>query len=467
MPTIPLARQAFDRSGLPPLRLSNYYFEAARTNLEDQVSLRPRPRLKRFAEAGEGPIRGAYREGGVIAGRIIVRSGDELYRVEQAGVPGVGTATLIGAVDGTGRMSAEGSTAYVVLTCGATVYKTDGVTLDTIAMPDDLPVNAVDTLDQRFIFAVQASNMFFWTPPGEYTVDGADFASAESQPDVLITLKVIDDILWLVGRLSLEPWVSTGDQDLPFQRIDGRVFGIGCTARDTCQKMNVDGLDTMCWVGTDRKVYRLAPDPSRISDPGLEEVLARATPEDLYAHHAVWQGHDFYLLHVPGEGSFAYDLTTQAGWADWTSYGETLFKTGVSTTGPNSQALLGDNTSNVIWELSEDSALDDTDPVVFEVSGLLEITGSPVPCKNVLLSVETGTAATTSDDPMIQMGISEDRGATIQWQPNQPLGRQAMRTLRVMWFQLGMLRRECGRMFLWRTTEPVVILKAKYNEALR
>ena len=359
MPSIPLSRRAFDREGLPPLALSNYYFEAAPTNLEDNVSLRPRPRITRFAAPEDGEIRGLYREGGVIGGAIICRSGNNLYKVTQAGIPGVGTSTLIGAVDGSGRMSAEGSVDYVVLACGASVFKTNGTTISTIAIPDDLPINAVDTLGQRFIFAQQASNTFWWTGPGDYVVDSLAFASAESQPDVLITLKVVDDVLWLVGRLSLEAWVETGDQDLPFERIEGRVFGIGCTARDTCQKLNVDGLDTMCWVGTDRKVYRLQPDPVRISDPALEEALTRATPEDLYAHTANWQGHDFYILHVPGEGSFAYDLTTRAGWADWTSYGEPLFKTGVSTSGPNAQSLLGDNTAGIIYELTEDEITDD------------------------------------------------------------------------------------------------------------
>lgn len=467
MPAIPLAKSTYDRAGLPVRSLKNMYFEAAPTALEEQVSLRPRPRIKRFAQAGAGPIRGLYREGGVIAGRIICRSGDNLYKIEQAGVPGVGTATLIGAVDGTGRMSAEGSVDYVVLACGATVYKTNGTTISTITMPDSLPVNAVDTLDQRFIFAVQASNMFYWTGPGDYVVDSLAFASAESQPDVLITLKVVDDVLWLVGRLSLEAWVGTGDQDLPFQLIDGRVFGIGCTARDTCVKMNVDGLDTMCWVGTDRKVYRLQPNPERISDHALEEALARCTPEDNYAHHAVWQGHDFYVLHIPGEGSFAYDLTTRAGWAEWASYGEDVFLTGVSTTGPNSQALLGDNTSNVVYELSEDSTLDDGQPVIYEFTGQLEVTEGPVQCRNASLTLETGTAATTSDDPMIQLATSDDHGATWDAEPDQPLGRQAMRTLRVMWTRLGRLTREQGRIFRWRTTEPVVVQKAKFNEGYR
>ena len=467
MPAIPLGRSAYAREGAPPTLLKNYYFETAPTNLEDGVALRPRPRLRPFAVVGDGPIRGLYREGGVVAGRIVCLSGSDLYRVEQAGQPGAGTATLIGAVEGAGRMSAEGAPLKVVLTCGTKVYWTDGVTLTQIAIPDNLNINATDTLDQRFIFACDGSNRFYWTGPGDFTVDPLAFASAESQPDILITLKVVDDVLWLVGRLSLEAWVGTGDQDLPYQLIDGRVFGIGCTARDTVVKMNIDGLDTMAWVGTDRKVYRLNPDPVRISDSSVEEMLSRAAPEANYAHHAVWQGHDFYVLHIPGEGTIAYDLTTRAGWVDWESYGYPLFRTGVSAIGPNSQALLGDNTSNQIWEFSEDSITEDGDPVVFEFSGLLEVTGAPLTLKNLMVTTQTGSAASPSDDPLMMAKVSRDHGATFTVLAPQPLARQGNRTADVKWTRLGRLQRQEGLLCVWSTTEPVVVQKAAYNVDLR
>lgn len=68
---------------------------------------------------------------------------------------------------------------------------------------------------------------------------------------------------------------------------------------------------------------------------------------------------------------------------------------------------------------------------------------------------------------MIQLATSDDHGATWDAEPDQPLGRQAMRTLRVMWTRLGRLTREQGRIFRWRTTEPVVVQKAKFNEGFR
>lgn len=471
---IPLGQASYGRADLPPMSLVNYSYEQAPSNLEDQVALIPRPRLRSFAAPGAGPLNGLYRKGGVMSaagtgssGAIIALSGTTLYKVNQND----GTATSIGTVDGaTNRMSAEGDENVVVLCRGTKVYSTNGVSLTQITFPDSMNVYGVDTLNSYFLFSSQLGR-FYWSAIGGTTVDALDYATAESQPDDLMTLKVIGDELWLLGRLSVEVWQPTGDLDLPFQRIGGRVFGIGITARDTCQKFNVNGLDTMCWLGTDRRVYRTNPNPQRISTPWLEEKLmgiATSTTDNSvnpYACTYSWDGHDFYVLHIPGEGSFAYDLSTGL-WDELTSYERALFRGCVSATGVNGQPLLGDDTTNTIWEMTTDQITDGDDPVVFEHTGLLDVPDAPVRCHNVSLDLSPGTSGDPDADPMIDLTMSDDMGRTFEEVGPQPLGRQGEFTTRVMWNRLGMLRRP-GRILRWRTTLPVTIRKAKYNGSLR
>ncbi|MBJ7410125.1 MAG: hypothetical protein JHD15_07125 [Phenylobacterium sp.] len=470
MPALPIGTAAFERSEAPRVVLRNYYYEKSPANLEDQVSLIPRPRLKQFALCGAGPMRGLYRKGGVLAnvglsGSIIALSGDKLYRVTQTGLPGVGTATLIGTVAGTLKMTAEGDANVIVLCCGTTLYSTDGNTLTALTMPPGFSAYAVDTLSQRFLICSDIGR-FYWTAVGATTISALDYATAESQPDVLLTLKVIGDELWLFGRLSIEVWQPTGDADLPFQRIGGRVFGIGITGRETCQKLNVGGADTVCWVGTDRRVYRTNPNPTRISDHGLEERLQRITdPTSLYAAVWNWNGHDFYVLHIPGEGSWAYDLGT-GQWDEVTSFGRSLFRTAVSAVGPNSQPLLGDDTAGVIWEMTETERGDGDEPVLFECTGLLEVPEGGVRLDNVSLDVSTGLNPDPEADPVMQMAMSDDQGMTYGPDITQPLGRQGRRENVVTWQRLGRLKRP-GKVVRWRTTEPVTIRKAKYNAAVR
>jgi hypothetical protein len=475
MPSIPLAKAAYQRSQLPALTLKNYYYEPSPTTLEDQVSLKPRWRLNQFAAVGAGPINGLYRKGGVMAdsghsGAIICLSNATLYLVDQT----TGAATVLGAVTAGGlRMSAEGNTAVVVLTTGGQPYYTDGNTLTAISFPDGKSVTAIDTLDSYFLFASELGR-FYWSAVGGTTVDPLDYATAESQPDVLMSLKVIGDELWLFGRLSIEVWQPTGDLNLPFQRITGRIFGIGVTARDTIQKLNVGGVDTVCWVGTDRRVYRTNPNPDRISDPAIEEKLRKTTfanvanpsnSQNPYATTCSWDGHDFYILHIPNYGSWAYDLGT-GDWVEWTSFNHAHFRGAVGCVGVNSQPLIGDDTSNVIWQMLDTQTLDGTtDPVGYEFSGLLEVTGPRTRCNNVMLALSGGSTTDPTSDPMMQMSWSPDGGKTFVDEDPQSLGREGEFNARVVWPRLGMLQYP-GRVFRWRTTEPVTVRGAHYNESL-
>jgi len=474
---IVLGLSSYDRSDLPPVSLRNMYYEKAPTNLEDQVALIPRPRLKSFAithadgTLGAGPMMGLYREGGVIGGAIVALAGDKLFTVTQAGVPGTGTATLIGTVEGSGlRMTAEGNLSTVVLTCGTKLYQTNGASISQITMPDNRNAFAVDTLNNYFLVASDVGR-FYWSAVGGTSIDPLDYATAESQPDGLMTLKVLGDELWLVGRLSVEVWQPTGDLDLPFQRIDGRVFGIGITARDTCQKVNVGGVDKMIWLGTDRRVYWTNPNPEQISDAALDELLRgielSITDNSVNPYACVypWEGHDFYVLHIPGHGSKVFDLKT-GRWSDADSYGSDFFRVGVSAIGPNNQPLLGDDTTNRIWELTTATKTDGEDPVTFEFSGLVEVPGAPVRCNNVMLDVTTGSASTTDEDPTIALYVSDDMGQTWDDPEVEHLGRQGQRDTRVMWARLGQMINP-GRIFRWRTAEPVTVRKAKYNESYR
>lgn len=452
---IPLGLSAYKRADLPPVKLKNYYYEKAPTNREDQVALIPRPRLKLFANAGAGPMRGVFRKSGVVLGRMLALSGGDLYRIE------AGAGTLVGAVSGTRRMSAAGNATNVVLAAGASAYSTDGVTLATITIPDGQNVIAVDALNSYFLFAVEASGRFYWSAIGGITVDALDYATAESQADELQTLKVVGDEMLLLGRLSLEFWQPTGDLDLPFQRIDGRIFGIGIVAADTAQKLIVNGSETLAWVGADGRVYRTAPNPVRISDHAMEERIAKADATTLYATTYPWIGHDFYVLHIPGQGSFACDLSTGL-WDELTSYGKALFRGAVAAIGPNDEPLLGDDATGKIWELSDEERDDDGDPVIFECTGLVENNGNPVRCNNVVLRVTAGQTPDPEADPMMQMAYSGDGGQTFSAWLESPLGRQGQYLARVIWKKLGLIKRQ--RLFQWRTTEPVTIRKAKMNE---
>lgn len=467
MPAILLGRSDYRRSGVAQLTQKNVYFEKTPTNLEDQVAIRPRARIEEFATVGDGPIMGMYRKGNVLAnaghsGNIICRSADDIYRVNQT----TGEETLIDDIEGTLRMSAEGNEDVVVMAFGTKVYETDGDTITQITFPDSKNVYAIDYLNGYFL-ACSELGRFYWSAIGGTTFDALDYATAESQPDVLLTLKVIQDEVWLFGRQSIEPWQPTGDLDLPFQRIGGRIFGIGVTGRETVQKLSQQGIDKVAWVGTDRRVYLTDPNPTRISDFAIEERLSRVSdPAVLHATIATDEGHDFYIVHLTdGLGSWAYHL--QSGeWVEWTSYGLANFRGGCATLAPNNRSLLGDDTTNKIWTLTQDVRDDGGDPFVQGFSGMLQLTGGPQRINSLLVIATTGLQPDPNDDPMLTLKWTDDQGLTWSDPVQEPLGRQGEYVSRVLYTQLGMLERP-GRTFYFETTEPTIAQGAKFNEGWR
>ena len=68
--------------------------------------------------------------------------------------------------------------------------------------------------------------------------------------------------------------------------------------------------------------------------------------------------------------------------------------------------------------------------------------------------------------PMMYLALSHDSGDTFSDEDPAPLGRIGERETRVMWDRLGLIERP-GCIFRWRTTEPVTVQRAKYNESYR
>jgi hypothetical protein len=103
--------------------------------------------------------------------------------------------------------------------------------------------------------------------------------------------------------------------------------------------------------------------------------------------------------------------------------------------------------------------------VLFEFSALLQAEGAPTRCANVMLDVATGEAAEPMDDPVVSLSVSDDRGRTWTAPALKPIGWQGVHPA-VAWRRLGRVRHP-GRIHLWRTTEPVVVTGARFNEEAR
>ena len=171
---------------------------------------------------------------------------------------------------------ADGNTIATVVSSGgdmsfgaATLTGGGTHALSGIATPDGAAISSLAALASHVIAVVANSQKFYWILPGEHEIDAANFASAESEPDNIISAITVGDQVWLLGQSATEAWYATG-ADPAFAPIAGRAY-----ARGVVEGTTVKMLESVVLVGDDFKVYKIGGGIERISNYGIEERIRR------------------------------------------------------------------------------------------------------------------------------------------------------------------------------------------------
>jgi outer membrane protein assembly factor BamB len=126
----------------------------------------------------------------------------------------------------------------------------------------------------------------------------------------------VNQNVYLFGDYSTEVFYNSGDADAPFQRIQGAVVGVGCSAAHSIARIQ----NAVYWLGGDDTgtgiIYRMQGyQAERISTPAIEAVIRGVATTDL-ANARAWTyqqgGHVFYCLNIPTvDSTWVYDASTQ------------------------------------------------------------------------------------------------------------------------------------------------------------
>ena len=386
MPTIPLGKDAYERADnfQPATRLLNLYLEEDKQGLSpDGFNRLQRPGLAAFANFGSAPIRAVYQEENVQSGQPIFVSGTGVYVTD--GVTNEQIATV-------------GDDNQIAAICGA--YERIGIVTDgkfyashpdtgniaEVEVPDlKIPV-WVDSINSYFVIAC-SDGTFFWMEPSAVEIDPLDFATAESSPDGLVAVKRLGDELLFFGRSTVEVWQTTGSADAPFTRSAGRLHDKGCLAGPTISSFD----NSLIWISEDNIVFRHSNVPTRISTHAIEEALRNASgfvSAFTFTHDA----HAFYVVRIPGQGSFAFDASTGT-WCEFGTYGETEWKPHVCIH-TREGVFLGDSASGQAWLLDPSSNTDAGTAIERLATATIPIAGKPV--RNDSLTIYAGSSANTT-----------------------------------------------------------------------
>jgi hypothetical protein len=436
MTALPFASLNYGRDGygLPESRLVNMFPEATISGPGPSARL-PRPGLQQAYSLGTAGIRGLYQQDGAFNGDVFAVAGTSLYR----GTELLGTVAL-GAL---ARWAA--SYTQLALAIGGVAYAYDGDTLAQVTIPDGQLVADVFTLGGRFYWVIAGSDVWYYSSLDDATtVNALSFATADAAPDATVGAAVLGSRAVFLARTSIEFWQLTGDPDAPLVREQGSSYSKGCAAQGSI----VYADNRLFCVGSDLKIYAIGGGvPQRVSDHSVEQKLRECmAPDSITGFGCTWDGHEFVVYNVPGQGSWAMHVES-GEWLEWTSHGRTTFRcsSGIIV---GATCYLGDTDTGTIYTLA-DVFTDDGDPIEFIASAT-----APAGPINVLhLDCATGVGLEDNTDPVVEMRYSTDMGRTFTaWRPAS-LGLVGDYARRVRWRNLGFSRK--ARQIEFRTTSPV------------
>lgn len=422
-------------------RLLNAYLESIPTGKEP-TPIYGTPGQTIWSTGLDGPVRGELEVGG----NAYAVAGGKLYSFVANGTP-----TNLGNIPNADTVSMAGDGTYVVVVTAGAIYVWSQATgLHPVTDPDAPSASSVAWSDGYFIFSETGTQTFFLSQladPIDY--DALDFASAESNPDLLVRVFVHHRILYLPGAKTIEAQQNTGGADFPFATYQGINIDVGLAGRDAMCHTN----DAIFWQGPDDTIRRLdGLTATKISTARISKLIGKwADKTATVASAHIWADHLFVVFRNP-DGCIVWDQNTET-WHERASYNSTTWRVRhmIDCYG---KSLFGSATEGKIYALNtqdadtyqEDGAVlpfEVVTPYAYEANKRLAVTEAEVVC-------QTGTAP-LGLDPKISLERTRD-GVNFSPRKLRSLGKTGERTKRVSFGQQGQGRAMAFRIGI---TDPV------------
>lgn len=446
-------------------RMVNLYPEMVPEAGKEPAFLNRCPGLLRKSSVGTGPIRGLWQTKGV----MYAVSGDTFYKVETYGRTRL-KGTPIGTVTGSGPVSMVDNGTQIFIACNPDgfIYNTDTEVFQQITDPDFAGAVTVGYIDGYFVFNEPNTSRIWVTSLFDgLSVDPLDFASAEANPDNVLSLIVDHQEVWLFGSNSTEVWYDAGLPDFPLQRQQGATNEIGCAAPYSVAKLD----NSVFWLGSDNRgrgiVYRANGYTGvRVSTHAVEwQIQQYGDISDAIAYSYQQDGHSFYVLIFPSaQTTWVYDAATQA-WherAGWDNGQFTRHRSNCQVV-YNNEIIVGDFENGNLYAFDLDDYSDNGD-----VQKWLRSWRAIPPGQNNLkrsahhtlqIDCETGVGTNTGQgsDPQIMLRWSDDGGHTWSNERWVSMGKVGEYFRRAIYRRLGMTLKLRDRVYEISGTDPVKI----------
>lgn len=419
--------------------LVNCFAEKADGDKREDFAVWPTPGLTTWATVGIGPIRGAI----TCADVLYVVSATSLYSVDSSG-----TATLCGAIPGTGPVSIATNGTEVSIAADSTGYVWSGGSLHT---PVPFSVSRVLYADGYMLWTVAGTDEFCISALDDaLTYNPADVAFAEGAPDNILGAVNDHREIHFYGATTTEIFYNSGAAAFPFERQGNAFIERGTLDGNSCVKMD----NTVYFVGDDRVVYSLnGYTPQRVSTHAIEYYLRDATYAQAWTY--ALEGHKFYVLEVD-RGTFVFDVATgawhrrQSSGSDWWCCNGAVVAYG--------RLLLTDRATGRLYIPSNDVFDEAGSAIAVEITlPTLEYGRDRVTMHTFEVTIETGPGNGSVADPQAMLTYSDDGGHLWSNEMWRSMGAVGDYRRRVIWRKLGQFRTRQMRLRITDSVRRLVI----------
>lgn len=330
---------------------------------------------------------------------------------------------------------------------------------------DYFPGTSVISQNGFFIQNINDSNKFIYSNylDGVNWESSLNYFAAESSPDPILSIKLLNNQLWLMGSKTIEIWTFTGQSAQLWTRSGVGFINTGTTGRTSSTLIN----GHIFWVGSDQGQNIIwhsggSYSPERVSTHAVEYILSTLGDlSDCVCYSYQQEGHQHIVFNfIGGNRTLVYDMTTSL-WHERGSFnpasGQNNRHRVTYVVNWDSKVIAGDSANDNVYELSLDQYTDDgrlikrirTCPHIHNERHRVYFHQLEIDCaKGYGL-----TGAGYGSDPKIMLTYSNDGGYT--YSPNEiwgSTGKVGERINRVRFNKLGMSR---DRVFRLTMTDPV------------
>jgi len=415
----------------------NWYVEVSQTG-KSQIVLYPTPGLTVFGNLGAGPIRGSI----VFNDFLYVVAGSTVYQVNNAG----GATALTGTLNTTGgRVSLAHNGQRILIADGTNGYFCTSTAVTTITDADYPDTASQCVFFDSYFIVNDPTNIGRFYISDSYATDAANsfsatsFATAERDPDGLVSIVANNRELWFIGEETAEVWYNSGALTVPFEPVQNAFSQWGCAAEYSTAE--ADG--SVFWLSKNKQgqgqvIQTKGYNPTIISTDAIATKIAEMSViNDAFGYTYQAFRHTFYVLTFPTEAvTLVYDIATQA-WHEWVSKDIGRHR-GNSHSFFNGEHIIGDYTDGKLYKLDYDVYTDNGDVITRKRrSPHLHTDDKYAFHRSLRIDFKEGVGNGSETDPQAMLRFSDDGGHTWSNERWRSIGAVGEYKNKVIWRKLG------------------------------